>query len=92
MLEQSLIAVVQGITEFLPISSSGHIAIFNELLDLEYSLFLIIWLHASSLLAVLIYYRKDIFSLCRDFLLLLQKKENQDGPLAIKLLVATSIY
>lgn len=91
MFENSLIAIVQGITEFLPVSSSGHVAIAERLLGLEYSLFLVIWLHASSLLAVIIYYWKDIFALIADFFALVQKKENKDGLLAIQLLVATVI-
>lgn len=91
MFEEILIAIIQGITEFLPISSSGHIVIVEKLFSLEHSLFLAIWLHASSLLAIAVYYRKDIWSLLGDFLALLQKKEQVDGELALMLGVATII-
>lgn len=91
MLEQSLVALIQGITEFLPISSSGHVAIFERILGLEYSLFLVIWLHASSLLAVVIYYWKDIISLIRDAVFFILKKENDEGLFAVQLLVATFV-
>ena len=91
MFEQLLIAIIQGITEFLPISSSGHVTIASELFGIEYSLFMLIWLHASSLLAVVVYYRKDILILLPDFLLLMFNEENKQRPLAVKLAGATVI-
>jgi len=91
MLEHSIIAIIQGITEFLPISSSGHILIGQELFDLEINIFLAIWLHASSLLAVVLYYHKDIFTLVKDFFLLLANKKQQRGVFALQLGVATII-
>lgn len=52
------LAVIQGISEFLPISSSGHLAIFSRMFDIdpESSLLLAIVLHAGTLLAILIFY------------------------------------
>jgi len=91
MLEQVIIAIIQGITEFLPISSSGHIAIAGKLFGLEYSLFMIIWLHASSLAAVIVYYFKDLLVIARDFLLMIFRQENEQGPLGIQLIGATAI-
>lgn len=91
MFEQIIVAMIQGITEFLPISSSGHIAIAERLFGIEYSLFMLIWLHASSLLAVIVYYFKDLIVIARDLLLLICKQENEQGPLGIKLLGATVI-
>ena len=91
MFEQIIVAIIQGITEFLPISSSGHVAISERLFGIEYSLFMLIWLHASSLLAVVVYYFKDLLSIARDVLLLLFKQENKQGQLGIQLLGATII-
>ena len=91
MFELLFIAVIQGITEFLPISSSGHITVAGALFDIEYSLFMIIWLHASSLAAVITYYFKDLLLIARDFILLLLKQENREGPLAIQLVGATAV-
>ncbi len=91
MFEQIIVAMIQGITEFLPISSSGHIAISERLFGIEYSLFMLIWLHASSLLAVVVYYFKDLIVIARDLLLLLLKQENEQGTLGIKLLGATVV-
>ncbi len=56
-----LLGLVQGITEFLPISSSGHLVLLEKLFGLNGSfLFLNVLLHVATLLAVIIYYRKTI--------------------------------
>ncbi len=62
-----ILAVVQGLTEFLPVSSSGHLAIGQRLLDFEQpGLHLEIFLHGGTLLAVLAYYRKRVFEVCKS--------------------------
>ena len=59
-----LIGVIQGITEFLPISSSGHLVLFGQLSNWEdQSLFTDIAVHFGTLFAVIFYLRKDIFYL-----------------------------
>jgi len=55
------LGVIQGLTEFLPISSSGHLVIFQHLIGLKNpELLLDISLHVGTLLAVLIFFRADI--------------------------------
>jgi len=55
------LGIIQGLTEFLPISSSGHLVIFQNLIGLKNSeLLLDISLHVGTLLAVLIFFRADI--------------------------------
>ena len=60
-----ILGLVQGLTEFLPISSSGHLAILHELLNFETesNLFFDIILHLATLLAVIIFYRNEIVSI-----------------------------
>ncbi len=63
-LKSALMGLVQGLTEFLPVSSSGHLVIFKDLLGLEQpGITLEIWLHVSTLLAVLLVFRKDFVRL-----------------------------
>lgn len=63
-LEAFFLGLVQGITEFLPISSSAHLIIVQELMGLSFpGLAFEVFLHFASLLAVLIYFRKDIFEI-----------------------------
>ena len=61
------LAVVQGLTEFLPVSSSGHLAIGREVLDVqEGGLALDVALHVGTLLAVVVAFRKDVIKLFTD--------------------------
>ncbi len=68
-LESVILGLVQGLTEFLPVSSSGHLKIFGALLNrnLEGSLTFDILLHAGTLLAVIVVYYKDILLLIQNF-------------------------
>ena len=61
-LQYFLIGIIQGITEFLPISSSGHLVLFGQLTNWEdQGLFTDIAVHFGTLFAVLLYLRKDIY-------------------------------
>ena len=61
-LQYFLIGIIQGVTEFLPISSSGHLVLFAQLTNWEdQGLFTDIAVHFGTLFAVLIYLRKDIY-------------------------------
>jgi undecaprenyl-diphosphatase len=64
MLEAMLWGLVQGLTEFLPISSSGHLVLVPEFLGVEPpDLATSALLHLGTLAAVLLYYRKDLAKL-----------------------------
>lgn len=59
-----LLGILQGIAEFLPISSSGHLAVVQKLFGLEeVPLLFDIMLHLATLLAVVLYFRKKIWTL-----------------------------
>ena len=62
-----ILALVQGITEFLPVSSSGHLAVLGALANFSgsESAALGIVLHGGSLLAIVVFYFKTLLSLCR---------------------------
>ena len=59
------LGVVQGLTEFLPVSSSGHLVLAQKLFGSEPDLFTNVALHCGTLLAVLIFYRKQIAALIK---------------------------
>ena len=63
----AILAVVQGIAEFLPISSSGHLAVLGALFDFrpDESLSLGIVLHAGSLLAIVVFYFRTLLGFFR---------------------------
>ena len=64
-----IIGIVQGLTEFLPVSSSAHLIFIQNILGVESSLAFDSFLHLGSLLAVLIYFRADIYKMIRAWLL-----------------------
>jgi undecaprenyl-diphosphatase len=62
MLEIIILSVIQGITEFLPVSSSSHLIIFSKYLNFEnQNLSIDVSLHIGSFIAVLIYFRIELF-------------------------------
>lgn len=68
VLQSIILGLIQGIAEFLPISSSGHLQVAQELFGLsEVPVLFDIFLHLATLLAVVIYFRKVI---CRLFAIL----------------------
>lgn len=56
-----IIGIVQGVTELLPISSSGHILIFSEVLNISSSSLLLTFFHVGTTLAILLFFREKIF-------------------------------
>ena len=70
-IEILILSAIQGISEFLPISSSAHLIIVSNLYNLKTSsLLLDISLHLGSLLAIIFFFRKDLFDLKHNHKLL----------------------
>jgi len=71
-IEILILSAIQGISEFLPISSSAHLIIVSSLYNLKTgSLLIDISLHLGSLFAIIFYFRKDLFDLKNNKKLLL---------------------
>jgi len=69
LFEAVVLAVVQAITEFLPISSDGHLILVPSLLGWErFGLGFDVMLHAGTLIATLLYFRNDVTRLARSLL------------------------
>ncbi len=69
LLQSILMGLIQGLTEFLPVSSSGHLALFKILFHVETDTGLLfdVLLHIGTLIAVFIVYFRDIFRLIAEF-------------------------
>ncbi len=87
LIEVFILAVVQGLTEWLPISSSGHLVIAQKALGLNLPLIYSVMLHLGTLIVVLTVFRKDIADIIktvvkRDF-------ETEEGKLALFIVVGS---
>jgi len=60
-----LLGLIQGVAEFLPISSSGHLNLISYLFNNQNNLVLDIFLNTASLLSVLVFFRKQVISIIR---------------------------
>ena len=73
MIEIFILSIVQGVTEFLPISSSSHLIIISEYFKFQnQSLSIDISCHIGSFFAVLIYFRNDIFNFFKNKILFIK--------------------
>ena len=82
-----ILGLVQGLTEFLPVSSSGHLVIFRELLGAEAPSDLVfeITVHVATALATIVVFRKQILDLLQG---LFKFKYNQQTDFIAKLVVS----
>ncbi len=93
ILEAILLGVIQGVTEFLPISSSGHLEVLPRLFGWGTpSTVFMIMLHVGTFMAILIYFRKKIFLYFQALINFLNKKADKSKNelrIILRILVAT---
>ncbi len=103
IIQAIIMGIVQGLSEFLPVSSSAHLVITSNLYKVlknipiqeqqTQEIFLDIMLHLGTLIAVLIFFRKDIISIIKAFLSAIKTKDfsNQDAKLSLYIIFGTVI-
>ena len=68
IIKSLLLGIIQGLTEFLPVSSSGHLEISKLILGFNYentsSLFFTLVVHLATALSAIIYFKDDVISIC----------------------------
>lgn len=90
LLYLSLIALIQGITEFLPVSSSGHLVLLPHIMnEQDQGLLIDIAVHFGTLLAVMAYFYKDVVTLAKGGFDTLLLKESDERKLFLLVFLAT---
>ncbi len=92
-LEALWLGIVQGLTEFFPVSSSGHLVVFQQLLgvDAEGGLVFEIAVHVATLGAILVYYWRRVWSLATGVLRLEAASLDYAGKLVVGTLPAVAV-
>ena len=89
LLQALILGIIQGLTEFLPVSSSGHIEIANYIMDMEYSddsnMLMTVVLHAATALSTIFIFRKDIMEILKG---LLAFKWNEEFQFSVKIVLS----
>ncbi len=89
MFETIILGLIQGIAEFLPISSSGHVLIVEYLLNLKNNRGFDAAIHLATCLAALIYFNNDIINILKSFIHLDDKSLNTHKQLGLYVVAAT---
>lgn len=81
---------IQGLTEFLPVSSSGHLALIPHFLPLkDPGVFFDLMMHLGTAIAVILYFNKELLVLCKEGILLLKTRQVSNSPYFINFTLAT---
>ena len=102
-IQSILMGIVQGLSEFLPISSSAHLVftsnfykVFKGIEIVQQSneeIFFDIMLHLGTLIAVIIFFRKEIYEIARDLFIACKNKDfsNHNAKLGLYIILGTVI-
>ena len=87
-----VLGIIQGLTEFFPVSSSGHLVLFQNLFGLkEPQIFMDVMLHTGTLLSLFVFLRRELYQLAKGFWLFVKDPAGhyQDPP--VKQLFALAV-
>lgn len=89
IIDAIILGIIQGLTEFLPVSSSGHLELGKAILGdnslPEESLLFTVILHFATALSTIVVFRKDVWEILRG---LLQSKWNEETQFSLKIIIS----
>ncbi|MBK3518552.1 undecaprenyl-diphosphate phosphatase [Carboxylicivirga marina] len=89
VLEALILGIIQGLTEFLPVSSSGHLeiakAIFGDKVIAEESMFMTVMLHGATAISTIVVFRREIWKILTG---LFQFKWNKQTAFSVKIIIS----
>lgn len=93
LLQSILLGAIQGVTEFLPISSSGHLILARTLFGIQQAplpaFIFDVLIQLGTWVAVLVYYRRDLIAIAKDMLNALRRQPGPQAKLGWLILLAT---
>ncbi len=84
-----IFAIIQGITEFLPISSTAHLQLVGKVMDMQTPEVLEVAVHFGSVFAVIIYFKEDILTLTRAIWEFLRGNRDENTAFLGKIIMAS---
>ncbi|MGC9100005.1 MAG: undecaprenyl-diphosphate phosphatase [Caldisericum sp.] len=86
--EAVILGIIQGATEFLPISSSGHLVLVSALFNLKIpNLSFTLGLHAGTLLSLIVYFYREVIGLLKGFITVFKQKKTEEEKFYQRLLL-----
>ncbi|MCO4795001.1 MAG: undecaprenyl-diphosphate phosphatase, partial [Bacteriovoracaceae bacterium] len=87
----TLYGLIQGLTEFLPVSSSGHLALLPKIMEFkDPGVLFDLSMHVGTALSITVYFHKDLLNILRElFKIVSKRKVEESSSFVVNLIIST---